>query len=139
MRFSTPELASSVHDMPGHPATSYLCTQQKCLIHLVVMASFECHFVSEWGCKCMTVEQLSTLVDACCRYAELVYNGFWFSPEREALQAAIDASQKYVSGTVRLKLYKVTTHSSASTDPVSTQDCSALPLDDLVSWPLQTC
>jgi len=36
-----------------------------------------------------------------------VYNGFWFSPEREALQAAIDASQKYVSGTVRLKLYKV--------------------------------
>lgn len=42
-----------------------------------------------------------------CRYAELVYNGFWFSPEREALQAAIDSSQKYVSGTVRLKLYKV--------------------------------
>lgn len=42
-----------------------------------------------------------------CRYAELVYNGFWFSPEREALQAAIDSSQKFVSGTVRLKLYKV--------------------------------
>lgn len=42
-----------------------------------------------------------------CRYAELIYNGFWFSPEREALQAAIDVSQKYVSGTVRLKLYKV--------------------------------
>jgi len=40
------------------------------------------------------------------RYAELVYNGFWFSPEREALQAAIDSSQKFVSGTVRLKLYK---------------------------------
>lgn len=40
------------------------------------------------------------------RYAELVYNGFWFSPEREMLQASIDASQKYVSGTVRLKLYK---------------------------------
>lgn len=46
----------------------------------------------------------------CCRYAELVYNGFWFSPEREALQAAIDASQKFVSGTVRLKLYKVSKH-----------------------------
>ena len=40
------------------------------------------------------------------RYAELVYNGFWFSPEREMLQAAIDDSQKQVSGTVRLKLYK---------------------------------
>lgn len=41
------------------------------------------------------------------RYAELLYNGFWFSPEREALQAAIDSTQKFVTGTVRLKLYKV--------------------------------
>jgi argininosuccinate synthase len=40
------------------------------------------------------------------RYAELVYNGFWFSPEREMLQALIDKSQEPVSGTVRLKLYK---------------------------------
>ena len=40
------------------------------------------------------------------RYAELIYNGFWFSPEREMLQAAIDLSQTKVSGTVRLKLYK---------------------------------
>jgi argininosuccinate synthase len=40
------------------------------------------------------------------RYAELVYNGFWFAPEREMLQAAIDKSQEFVSGTVRLKLYK---------------------------------
>ena len=40
------------------------------------------------------------------RYAELIYNGFWFSPEREMLQAAIDHSQAKVSGTVRLKLYK---------------------------------
>ncbi len=40
------------------------------------------------------------------RYAELIYNGFWFSPEREMLQAAIDKSQDYVAGTVRLKLYK---------------------------------
>ncbi len=40
------------------------------------------------------------------RYAELIYNGFWFSPEREMLQAAIDHSQKDVEGTVRLKLYK---------------------------------
>ncbi|WP_298499280.1 argininosuccinate synthase [uncultured Maritimibacter sp.] len=40
------------------------------------------------------------------RYAELIYNGFWFSPEREMLQAAIDKSQELVSGTVKLKLYK---------------------------------
>ena len=40
------------------------------------------------------------------KYAELVYYGFWFAPEREALQALIDESQKFVSGTVRLKLYK---------------------------------
>ncbi|MEL6202111.1 MAG: argininosuccinate synthase [Pseudomonadota bacterium] len=40
------------------------------------------------------------------RYAELIYNGFWFSPEREMLQAAIDLSQKDVEGTVRIKLYK---------------------------------
>jgi len=40
------------------------------------------------------------------RYAELIYNGFWFSPEREMLQAAIDKSQEFVAGSVRLKLYK---------------------------------
>ena len=40
------------------------------------------------------------------KYAELIYNGFWFAPEREMLQAAIDLSQVKVSGTVRLKLYK---------------------------------
>lgn len=41
------------------------------------------------------------------KYAELVYNGFWFSPEREALQALVDKTQEFVTGTVRLKLYKV--------------------------------
>jgi argininosuccinate synthase len=40
------------------------------------------------------------------RYAEVIYNGFWFSPEREMLQAAIDASQEMVTGDVRVKLYK---------------------------------
>ena len=40
------------------------------------------------------------------RYAELIYNGFWFTPEREMLQAAIDHSQAYVTGRVRVKLYK---------------------------------
>ena len=40
------------------------------------------------------------------KYAELIYNGYWFSPEREMLQALIDTSQEHVNGTVRLKLYK---------------------------------
>ena len=40
------------------------------------------------------------------RYAKLIYNGFWFAPERDMLQAAIDNTQKYVQGSVRLKLYK---------------------------------
>ncbi|MCE2523465.1 MAG: argininosuccinate synthase [Rhodobacteraceae bacterium] len=40
------------------------------------------------------------------KYAELIYNGFWYSPEREMLQAAIDQSQEHVSGTVRIKLFK---------------------------------
>ena len=60
-----------------------------------------------------------------CRYAELVYNGFWFSPEREALQAAIDSSQKFVSGTVRLKLYKVSIAASL---------CPILPLLTSTAW-----
>ncbi|MFO7725788.1 MAG: argininosuccinate synthase [Oceanipulchritudo sp.] len=40
------------------------------------------------------------------KYSELIYNGFWYAPEREALQAFFDKSQEYVTGTVRLKLYK---------------------------------
>ncbi|OZB75227.1 MAG: argininosuccinate synthase, partial [Halothiobacillus sp. 14-55-98] len=40
------------------------------------------------------------------RYAEMIYNGYWWSPERVMLQAAIDASQAYVNGDVRLRLYK---------------------------------
>ncbi|WP_199508931.1 MULTISPECIES: argininosuccinate synthase [unclassified Psychrobacter] len=40
------------------------------------------------------------------RYAKIIYNGYWFSPEREMLQAMIDKSQEYVNGTVRVKLYK---------------------------------
>src|SRR5262249_21717599 len=40
------------------------------------------------------------------KYAELVYYGFWFTPEREMLQAAIDKSQEFVTGRVTLKLYK---------------------------------
>ena len=51
-------------------------------------------------------ELLILTARAVCRYAELVYNGLWFSPERQALQAAIDETQKYNTGTVRVKLYK---------------------------------
>jgi argininosuccinate synthase len=40
------------------------------------------------------------------RYAELIYNGFWFTPERRMLQAAIDTTQEWVTGTVRVKLFK---------------------------------
>ena len=53
------------------------------------------------------------------RYAELIYNGFWFSPEREMLQAAIDHSQAKVDGTVRLKLYKGGVHVTGRKSPHS--------------------
>jgi len=53
------------------------------------------------------------------RYAELLYNGFWFSPEREMLQAAVDHSQQKVTGTVRLKLYKGGVHVIGRKSPYS--------------------
>ena len=53
------------------------------------------------------------------RYAELLYNGFWFSPEREMLQAAIDHSQAKVDGEVRMKLYKGGTHITGRRSPNS--------------------
>ncbi|HWJ88129.1 MAG TPA: argininosuccinate synthase [Pelagibacterium sp.] len=53
------------------------------------------------------------------RYAELIYNGFWFSPEREMLQALIDKSQEYVAGEVTLKLYKGSANVVARTSPYS--------------------
>ena len=53
------------------------------------------------------------------RYAELVYNGLWFSPEREMIQAAVDESQKHVDGTVRLKLFKGSVSVVGRKSPVS--------------------
>ena len=53
------------------------------------------------------------------RYAEMIYNGFWFSPEREMLQALIDRSQEFVTGTVRLKLYKGNTDVVGRSSPWS--------------------
>ena len=62
------------------------------------------------------------------RYAEMIYNGFWFSPEREMLQAAIDKSQELVSGTVRLKLYK------GNVDVVGRRSPYSLYSEDLVTF-----
>jgi argininosuccinate synthase len=53
------------------------------------------------------------------RYAGLIYNGFWFSPEREMLQVAIDHSQTRVEGTVRMKLYKGGIHVTGRKSPNS--------------------
>lgn len=53
------------------------------------------------------------------KYASMIYNGFWFSPEREMLQALIDKSQEYVSGTVRVKLYKGTVNVTGRKSPYS--------------------
>src|SRR5215218_2940742 len=53
------------------------------------------------------------------KYAELIYNGFWFSPEREMLQALIDKSQDYVAGEVTVKLYKGSASVIARTSPYS--------------------
>lgn len=51
-------------------------------------------------------EEAHTKDELMPRYATLIYNGFWFAPERQMLQAAIDQTQQYVTGTVRVKLYK---------------------------------
>ena len=56
------------------------------------------------------------------RYAELIYNGFWFAPEREMLQALIDKSQEHVSGTVRMKLYKGNATVTGRESPLSLYD-----------------
>jgi argininosuccinate synthase len=53
------------------------------------------------------------------KYSTLVYNGFWFAPEREALQALVTESQKNVTGTVRLKLYKGNIIAAGRKSPVS--------------------
>jgi argininosuccinate synthase len=64
------------------------------------------------------------------RYAELIYNGFWFSPEREMLQAAIDHSQSHVTGTVRLKLYKGGVHIIGRKSPHSLYSSSIVTFED---------
>jgi argininosuccinate synthase len=56
------------------------------------------------------------------RYAKLIYDGFWFSPEREMLQAMIDRSQEHVTGTVRMKLYKGNATVIGRASPLSLYD-----------------
>ena len=64
------------------------------------------------------------------RYAELIYNGFWFSPERRMLQALIDTSQKSVSGRVRLKLYKGNVSCIGRESPHSLYDTRVVTFED---------
>ncbi len=66
------------------------------------------------------------------RYAELIYNGYWFSPERELLQGLIDASQEFVNGVVRLKVYKgnVTTVGRKSSDSLFDERIATFEEDD---------
>jgi argininosuccinate synthase len=68
------------------------------------------------------------------KYAELVYNGFWFAPEREALQALVDESQKFVSGTVRLKLYKGNVITCGRRSKYSLYDMNVASMEGVKSW-----
>ena len=60
-------------------------------------------------------EVLALKDDLMPRYARLIYNGYWFSPERQLLQTLIDESQRSVNGTVRVKLYKGTVMNAGRT------------------------
>ena len=64
------------------------------------------------------------------RYAELIYNGFWFAPEREMLQAAIDKSQENVTGTVTLKLYKGNVIVTGRASPYSLYSAAHVTFED---------
>ncbi|RFC51446.1 MAG: argininosuccinate synthase [Verrucomicrobia bacterium] len=72
------------------------------------------------------------------KYAELVYYGFWFAPEREALQALVDESQKYVTGTVRLKLYKGNIITCGRKSKYSLYDMKIASMEGVKSWYNQT-
>ena len=72
------------------------------------------------------------------KYAELVYYGFWFAPEREALQALVDESQKYVTGTVRLKLYKGNIITCGRRSKYSLYDLNIASMEGVKSWYNQT-
>jgi argininosuccinate synthase len=68
------------------------------------------------------------------KYAELVYYGFWFAPEREALQALVDDTQRRVSGTVRLKLYKGNVITCGRRSKNSLYDSNIASMEGVKSW-----
>src|SRR5476651_1603896 len=68
------------------------------------------------------------------KYAELVYNGFRYAPEREALQALVDESQRFVSGTVRLKLYKGNVITCGRKSRYSLYDTKVASMEGVKSW-----
>jgi len=68
------------------------------------------------------------------KYAELVYYGFWFAPEREALQALVDESQRFVTGTVRLKLYKGNIITCGRKSKYSLYDLNIASMEGVKSW-----
>jgi len=68
------------------------------------------------------------------KYAELVYYGFWFAPEREALQALVDETQRHVSGTVRLKLYKGNIITCGRKSRYSLYDSNVASMEGVKSW-----
>ena len=76
------------------------------------------------GIESITLDRglMHTKDDLMPRYAELIYNGFWFAPEREMLQTAIDYSQRMVTGQVRVKLYKGNVTVIGRTSPYSLYD-----------------
>ena len=68
------------------------------------------------------------------KYAQLIYNGFWFAPEREMLQSMIDDSQRYVTGTVRLKLYKGNIITCGRKSKYSLYDENIASMEGVQSW-----
>ena len=68
------------------------------------------------------------------KYAELIYNGFWYAPERECLQAFIDKSQEFVTGTVRLKLYKGSITTCGRKSKYSMYDENIASMEGVKSW-----
>ena len=68
------------------------------------------------------------------KYAELVYNGFWFAPERECIQAFIDKSQESVTGTIRLKLYKGNIITCGRKSKYSLYDMNIASMEGVKSW-----
>ncbi|MEA3383998.1 MAG: argininosuccinate synthase [Campylobacterota bacterium] len=82
---------------------------------------------------CLDREEAHMKDGMIAKYAQLIYNGFWFSPEREMMQAAIDCTQKHVEGTVRLKLYKGNVIVVGRTSPKSlfSEEHSTFEADDV--------